>query len=450
MGDIPASISPAAAPTALNPWRVNFEWLIRLRFGAVLGQLVVIATVHWGLHVRLRLVALGVVVALELLLNSWALDRARQKSAVGPKHVTLSVSADLLLFSVLLFLSGGPANPFSFLYLIHIALAALILSPRAAYALVAAALSCSLALFWLHLPLPHDHSHHMQEYDWHMRGMWVAFGLAACFIVYFIQRMARALRSIERELNRSRERAARSDAVAGLAMLAAGAAHELASPLSTIAVASGELMHRLPGGPHAAALHEDLLLIRAQVERCREILDQLAVDAGQARASTFQDLPWDAIVEQSLLGLNAGRLQIEAPPRGPVPSLKGSLVATSRALRNLVRNALDASSPGTPVRIVVTEEADGLAFEVRDEGTGMANSVLARAREPFFTTKPRGQGMGLGLFLAESVAEQMGGRLEIASTPGAGTRAKLVFPLPATNRRSVPVVAPAQTLVAHA
>jgi two-component system sensor histidine kinase RegB len=410
-----------------SAWRVNFEWLIRLRFGAVIGQLVVIAAVHFGLHTPLPLLALGLVVALELALNLWALARQRSARPILEGHVTSSVVADLLLFSALLYFSGGPANPFSFLYLIHIALAAVVLPPRTSYTLVAAALGCSLALFWLNVPLPHDHAHHMLEYSWHMRGMWVAFGLAACFIVYFIQRVLRELRYIEWQLARSRERASRSEAVAALAMLAAGAAHELASPLSTIAVASAELLRHLPERGQGSAPRDDVQLIREQVARCREILDQLAVEAGQARGPTHTELEWSAIVEHGLRGFEPGRVRVEQPS-GAVPALRGSLSALSRALRNLVSNAFDASSPEGTVRLRVAHEADALTFTVQDDGAGMSQAVLSRATEPFFTTKQRGKGMGLGLFLVESVAEQMGGRLELSSQPGRGTQAKLVFP----------------------
>jgi len=154
-----------------SAFRVNFGWLIRLRFGAVLGQLVVILAVSQGLGVRLPLLALGVVLLLELLVNAWAIFLLGRGATIGERHVTLGVSLDLILFSALLYFSGGPANPFSFLYLIHIALAAVVLPPRTSFALVASALGCSLGLFWVHVPLPHDHSHHMEEYSWHMRGM---------------------------------------------------------------------------------------------------------------------------------------------------------------------------------------------------------------------------------------------------------------------------------------
>jgi two-component system sensor histidine kinase RegB len=250
--------APVTSPQE-TAYRVNFAWLIRLRFGAVVGQIVVITAVSLGLHTRLPLIQLGSVLGLELLLNAWSVVRARSPRPIGEGLVTASVSLDLLLFSALLYFSGGPANPFSFLYLIHIALAAVVLPPRASYLLVVSALGCSLGLFWAHVPLPHDHAQHQHEYSWHMRGMWVAFGLAAGFIVYFIQRVLRELRQIEEQLAASREKATRGEAVAALAMLSAGAAHELASPLSTIALASGELLRHLP--ETSAAARDDVLLI---------------------------------------------------------------------------------------------------------------------------------------------------------------------------------------------
>jgi two-component system, sensor histidine kinase RegB len=437
-----ASDNPASA------YRVNFAWLVRLRFGAVVGQLIVILAVSLQLRLALPVAALGAVMALEMLLNAWSIARLRSAREVGERDVTLAVGLDLLLFSALLYFSGGPANPFSFLYLIHIALAAVVLPPRSAFLLVAAALGCSLGLFWAHVPLPHDHSQHQHEYSWHMRGMWVAFGLAAAFIVYFIQRVLRELGEIEKQLAASRDRATRGEAVAALAMLSAGAAHELASPLSTIALASGELLRHLPEDDATRPAREDVLLIKSQVERCRAILEQLAVEAGQAQGSGFGELTWEAILEQGLRGFDRQRLSVETPPGEPA-KLSGSLGAVSQALRNLVKNAFDASPPHGAVRLDVSQREGELAISVRDEGPGMPEAVLAHATEPFFTTKPRGQGMGLGLFLAQSVAEQMGGRLELASQTGTGTVATLILPLPATNGRMVIATSGTQAAPAH-
>jgi two-component system sensor histidine kinase RegB len=219
-------------------------------------------------------------------------------------------------------------------------------------------------------------------------------------------------------------------------MLSAGAAHELASPLSTIALASGELLRSLPEGATAATLRDDVLLIKSQVERCRAILDQLAAEAGQAHGSCFGELTWPLIVEHGASGFDRQRLTVETPP-GPPRPLAGSLGAISQALRNLLSNAFDATEPDGAVKLCICELQGELAFSVQDDGPGMSEGVLARAAEPFFTTKPRGQGMGLGLFLVQSVAEQMGGRLELSSQAGRGTLAKLVLPLSATNGRMV-------------
>lgn len=413
-----------------SAYRVNFAWLIRLRFGAVLGQLIVILAVQQLLRTPLPLGALGIVLGLELLLNAWSIALVRRDTSIDERHVTLGVVLDLLLFSALLYFSGGPANPFSFLYLVHIALAAVVLPPRTSFLLVAGALGCSLGLFWLHQPLPHNHAQHEHEYSWHMRGMWVAFGLAAVFIVYFIQRVLRELRQIEEQLLASRERATRGEAVAALAMLSAGAAHELASPLSTIALASGELLRHVPEG----SARDDVLLIKSQVERCREILDQLAAEAGQAHGSSFGPLGYPRILEHALQGLPIERLQVTTPPGEPL-ELDGSLGAIAHALRNLIKNALDASPASAKVQIVVSQSSDELRFTVTDVGSGMSEGTLARATEPFFTTKPRGKGMGLGLFLAQSVAEQLGGRLELSSEPARGTTARLLLPAHATNGR---------------
>jgi two-component system sensor histidine kinase RegB len=141
-------------------------------------------------------------------------------------------------------------------------------------------------------------------------------------------------------------------------------------------------------------------------------------------------------VETSVSGFDPERLSLVTPPEKPL-ELTGSLGAISQALRNLLSNAFDASGPSGHVRLDVSESAarGELSFSVSDDGPGMSESVLSRATEPFFTTKARGHGMGLGLFLAQSVAEQMGGRLELSSQPGRGTLAKLVLPLAATNGR---------------
>ena len=427
----------AAAEDAL---RVNFAWLIRLRFGAVLAQLVAVLLARFVLDWDVSLPSLLAVMVAELLVNGWAILLMRDDTPIRAVHVAAGIGFDVVLFSCLLYFSGGPANPFSFLYLVHIALAAIVLPQRTSFALVGLALACSLALFFIGAPSSNQHAHHHnhQEYVWHLRGMWVAFGVGASVIVYLIQRVRHELDGIARKLRASSELATRNEHAAMLATLATGAAHELGSPLATIAVATSEILRKLP--PEAEPAREDLTLIRSQVARCRDIIDQLSADAGAVRSGAVTTLLAGDVIEHALAELPRDRVLLPASESGSL-AVVGPLRALAQALRNLVKNALDASPPHGQVRLRVENRADEVRFVVEDHGTGMTPEVLARAAEPFFTTKPREQGMGLGLFLTRSVAEQIGGRLELESKLGAGTTATLTIPLAPAVSTGAPLTA---------
>jgi two-component system sensor histidine kinase RegB len=334
-------------------------------------------------------------------------------------------------------LSGGPSNPFSFLYLIHLALAAVMLPPRLGWTLVGLSLACSAALFAHHVPLDGaGHAHHHVPgmrmdhgaggFDWHLRGMWVALGVAASFIVYFSRRVALELAEGERQLALARERIARSERLASLATLAAGAAHELGSPLGTIAVAARELERSLAQQSGDATLQEDARLIRAQVDRCRHILDELASNAGGPPGAAADELALAELVARSIERFpDKERVSVSLP--SPAPRLRVPRLAVEKALASLVHNALLAT-PSGGVRLSATQRGPELALTVEDDGPGMPPDVLEHATEPFYSTRAAGAGMGLGLFLATSVVEQLGGRLELESHVGKGTRAALVFP----------------------
>jgi two-component system sensor histidine kinase RegB len=395
------------------------------------------------MNMPLPLVALGSIIAVEIATNLGCAGWLRQRPRVREHHVGLLVALDLVLFSLLLYFTGGPANPFSFLYLIHIALAAVVLQPRWMWALVALALLCSALLFVEHVPLStghagHAHHDHGHDYGMHLRGMWLALAVAASFIVYFLQRVMRELSERDAELARAREKTAQHERLAALATLAAGAAHELASPLSTIAVVSKELERRL--ALHASSeVIADARLVREQVERCRAILSQMAADAGEPLGDVPRRLTPRELIATALEDLpGSERVQVSIAPDAENAALLVLPRPLAQALRSLLKNALDASRADASVKLCVSRADGDWRLEVEDSGAGMSPEVEAHAVEPFFTTKPTGQGMGLGLFLSKSVAEQHGGRLEIRSSAGQGTRAALLVPEtpPATICRS--------------
>jgi two-component system sensor histidine kinase RegB len=294
----------------------------------------------------------------------------------------------------------------------------------------------SLVLFARHQPLPMvgGHAGHMAL---HLRGMWVAFGVAAAFIVYFLLRVRRALAVREEELSASRSLASRQERLASLATLAAGAAHELATPLSTIAVVAKDLEREVAavGAPAAA---DDVRLMRAEVERCRRILSRMRVDAGDPAGEQFANVSVRELLAECLEGGASERpvdVTVDEAAAGAVTALPRH--AFGQALRGLVDNARQASPPGAPVKVRVATQGsarDGarrLVFEIADRGAGIPPELVARVGEPFFTTKPAGQGMGLGVFLARAIVERLGGGLSIRSAPGTGTTATLWLPVAA-------------------
>jgi two-component system sensor histidine kinase RegB len=401
-----------------SPHAINLSWLIKLRWGAIAGQVVTIAVVHALLGVALPLGALGLIMLLEALSNVAVSLWLRREREVREHNLVLLLALDVVFLTLLLHYTGGPSNPFNFLYLVHIALAAVVLRSGWTWALVSLAVLASGALFFWDAG---DDDAHAQHMHFHLPGMWVAFAVAAAFIVYFVTRVRRALAAREADLEAERRLAATNEKLAALATLAAGAAHELATPLGTIAVVARELERRASSSP---ADRDDVALIRGEVDRCRKILDRMAADAGERAGEGFRE-----VTLSTLLG--AATAEVTAPVRvvvEPDGATTLPVETLAQAIRGLVRNAHEASPVGREVLVRGAVRAGELRIEVEDGGAGMSPEVLARVGEPFFTTKAPGKGMGLGLFLTRTIAERLGGGLNITSRPGEGTRVTLRLP----------------------
>ncbi len=414
--------------------RLNFHWLIQLHWWAILGQcLVVLAAQAWT-TLGLPLWTLAGLLGLEVLgivaLSAWA-----RRVQVSDASIAAVMFLDIGVLTVLLDLTGGASNPFSTLYLVNVALAAVLLPQAWSWGLTAASLAAFGSLF-VHEAFAGP-GHHVkwnlddhQMMGAHLRGMWVAFALAAVFIVFFVQRVSRALAARERELRQARGQAERREKLASLATLAAGAAHELSTPLSTIAIVAKELQRSLSTAGASPEVRSDLQLVRDQVARCRDILDRMAAHAGENVGEPLAPVAVRSWIEASLEGLS-GRDRVDVEPADAAAELVGPPRALADALRGLLKNALQASAPGAHVTLRVRESGGRIRATVLDRGRGMPPDVLARVGEPFFTTKGPGEGMGLGLFLTRALAEQLGGEFHIA--PRAGGRNGGQFELPATG-----------------
>jgi two-component system sensor histidine kinase RegB len=411
---------------------ISLTWLLRLRWVTALGQTAAILVAKRLLPDELNAWPLLGLAAFGALSNVALMLRLRRPKPVRPALPGLVLSLDVLLLTGLLYGSGGAANPFTAIYLLHITLAAVVMRGLWAWALGALSLSGFGILFVWNV---HIHSlSHMNHgggdgISLHLVGMWVAFAITAALIAAFVGRVTEALRQRDEEVAALRDLTARQARLAALTTLAAGVAHELGTPLGTIAIAAKELQRATQDlGPENSALAQDAALIRHEVARCRRILDQMAVPSGSNPGEDFQSMIWSDLESDLAEGLaeeDRSRLIFQWPETGCGPVPRRGL---ARALRALLANALEATPRPGPVKILAWEAPGRWHLAILDEGVGMTPEVFARAGEPFFSTKPAGAGMGLGLFLARTFAEQLGGELRVESRAGQGTRVELSWP----------------------
>lgn len=429
---VEAATQSMSARRSVPDGDVRSWWLVRLRWGSVAVQVFAILVASRLAHLELPLAALlgltPAMAATNLVLHLW-LRRAGRP--IGDAWAGSILAFDMLQLTALLYVTGGAANPFSVFYLVQITAAAAILGSRWAWALTAIGVSGYAALFALPPFAAGGDEHAAHDFSRHLRTMWAALTLSAALTAFFVTRLTTALARREREIVAMREAAARSERLSALTTLAAGATHELATPLTTVAVVAGELERALAAFPaeQRQRLADDVRLIRSEVTRCREILDEIGTGAGNASGEmpsrfTVGDLVRDVV---SRLPADAAR-RVRPVVHDEAAFLFLPRRAVARVVMSLVQNGLDASSS----RDDVTVEArcdERFEVTVRDEGAGMAPDVVSRAGEPFFTTKPPGQGLGLGLFLARSLSDQLGGTFRLDSLPGRGTTATIRLPM---------------------
>lgn len=408
----------------------NFSWLVRLRWFAVASQALTILVAGQLLAMDLAAGRLYAIIGLTAVSNVVCTLYLRRKPTVHEWTLAALMAFDFVLLTALLHAAGGPSNPFTVLFLVHIALAAVVLKPSYAWSLAALAATCFGALFALpsdagnaanmHLHRHHDHA----AMNLHLQGMWVAFAVAAFVLAYFVTRVTGDLERQRAEAAAAQARALRNEKLASLATLAAGAAHELATPLATIAVVAKELERELTQNGAAPTNAEDARLIRDEVERCKHILEQMASDSGESSGEAFTTISVRELIERTLQDLG-GRERVLVELKTDA-TLEVPTTVLARALRGLVRNALQASTEVVTLR--AEQRGPHVALEVHDRGTGMSAEVLASVGEPFFTTKPPGQGMGLGVFLARALCDRLGGKVELSSKLGEGTSVRVVLP----------------------
>jgi two-component system sensor histidine kinase RegB len=389
--------------------RISLRRLVLIRSVAVTGQAATLLIVHFLLGFRLPLLPALVVVGCSVLLNLGSVLYHRAGTRLGEGAAALYLAYDTLQLAVLLYLTGGLENPFSILMLAPVTVAATVLSQRPVITLATLAIGAITVIGLTHDPLPWRTVPFVFPPDL-VLGIWTALVIATVFIAGYTWSVAQEARRLRDAVSATQLALAREQRVSAVGALAAAAAHELGSPLATIAVVARELANDLPAdSPHA----EDAALLLSQSERCRHILAELAHHPEEDGSSPYTSLPISALVEAAGALYHDPRIRLIFATTG-APAEDEPLVRRSpeimHGLNNLVQNAVQFARREVSVTIFWDKRA--VTVEIADDGPGFPAHLIGRLGEPYLSTRAGAQDhMGLGIFIAQSLLERSGAQL---------------------------------------
>lgn len=405
----------------LSASRQNLLRLTLIRVLVLAAQAGSVGLAYRAQLLELPWLELSVTLAVSLVLCVSTTLRLRGPWPVTELEYSVQLACDLVIHSVLLYYSGGSTNPFVSYYLVPLTIAAATLPW--VYTLVLAGLALAaytLLLVWFHpLEMPVEQREAMLIY-----GMWLSFALAAALITFFAARMTEELRRQDQLRAVRREESMRDQQLLAVATQAAGAAHELGTPLATMSVLLKELRQEYGDKP---ALQDDLALLQEQVKLCKETLQQLvrAAEADRRQAVVDQTaVEWlEATLNRWHLMRPEATYRYQCLGVGLAPRLRPPADLT-QALLNLLNNAADACPDKLDIRL--DWDHQWMVLSIRDQGAGVPLAIAEQLGRPFFTTK--GKGFGLGLFLSQASVTRAGGTVKLYNHEEGGTLTELRLP----------------------
>ena len=410
-----------ALALAHHPRRnVRLDTLVRLRWLAIIGQSTAVLVVSAGLDFEMPIWACLAVIALSAWLNIALRLRFHMTQRLEPDRAAWLLAFDIAELAVLLFLTGGLQNPFAFLFLGPVLLSATALPPRFTLMLGGFAVACATVLVFVHYPLPWDSDDPLQLPPIYMMGVWLSILLAIGFIGVYAWQITEEARQLTDALAATELVLAREQHLSQLDGLAAAAAHELGTPLSTISVIAKELENAIPANaPHG----DDVRLLREQTTRCRDILAKITELSSSGEP--FDRTPLTALIEEVVAPHRNFGVDIDviAPANRDAEPVGARNPAILYGLGNLLENAVDFARE----RVVVGAQwdADTVEVSITDDGPGFAPEIMVRIGEPYVTSRRRklndsgeeAAGLGLGFFIAKTLLERAGATLTFANRP---------------------------------
>lgn len=407
--------------------RRNLLQLVELRWLAVGGQLLTILLVGTLLRVPLPLREMLTLLAVLALFNVASWWRTRLVRPVVNAELFGGLLVDVAVLTAQLYFSGGITNPFIFVFLLQVAVASVLLRPRYVWAMVAVTSCAFVALTMWHRPLALGGLAQAALSSDYVGGLLVCFALNAALLVIFIGRISRNLRQRDEALAKLRQRAVEEEHIVRMGLLASGAAHELGTPLATLAVILGDWSRMAPfaGEPE---LREEIEEMQRQIARCKAIVSGILQSAGETRADAPEETSLSVFLDELVAEWKRTRGAELAYRREGLDVPIISDTALQQMVGNVLDNALEAA-PGQPLRFEASWDEDTLTLRVQDRGPGFPDHVLERLGTPYQSSKGT-PGRGLGLFLSVNVARTLGGQIAAHNVAG-GAEVTITLPLAA-------------------
>jgi two-component system sensor histidine kinase RegB len=407
---------PLQAQTRRLARSVRLDTLVRLRWLAVIGQTTAVLVVYVGLDYELPIWACLAVIALAAWLNVALRVRFPTTQRLEPDRAAWLLAFDIAELAVLLFFTGGLQNPFSFLFLGPVLISATALPPRMTLILGGFTIACATTLIFAHYPLPWDTKPPFELPQAYVMGVWLAILLAMGFIGLTAWQITEEARQLADALAATELVLAHEQHLSQLDGLAAAAAHELGTPLSTITVIAKDLQLALkPNSEHA----EDVRLLNEQAHRCRGILAKLTELS--SRGDPYDQMKLSALIEEVVAPhRNFGvAINVALSPGGAAEPVGGRNPAILYGLGNLLENAVDFARER--VDVAASWSGQDVAVTISDDGPGFAPEIMDRIGEPYVTSRRQpnqkaagaeASGLGLGFFIAKTLLERSGATLD--------------------------------------
>lgn len=436
--------------------RQNLKWLFILRNMMILGEGFLVVMFVYGLNIQIPEQQLWLVIVAIIVVNMYTSMRLQTDDPVTEMEIFSQICIDVFSIAALLYLTGGASNPITWVFLLPLIITAIMLPQAYAWYMVILTTSMYSILIAFNVPLPSiephapdaalfhpspsminyemlQKQHQISDnhyYNLHMFGMWFGFVFSAGIVAFFVVELANTLKNRERSLAEAREQALRDESVVALGTLAASAAHDMGTPLGTIAIVVHELLQEFPQDDFPE-INEKMEILQNQVSRCKDTLSFMSASAGEMRAESGK-----AMLLTYYLGDVVSQWRTHKPTAklsyfiDPNVSSEAQIIAErtlTHALINILNNAAEASGSEQGVEFHANWDRDEMVLKIRDYGPGFSPEIIKLIGKQPVSSKNKG--LGVGLFLAYSTINRLGGKIELRNEDSGGACVEITLPL---------------------